>query len=71
MLRKVKANIPTRHAASRQFARKIARQFLGRPDRDDPQLEVIEPPMEYLQEDLVPFETSFPSEFLIMLRNIR
>ncbi|RXG56385.1 Neuropathy target esterase sws [Armadillidium vulgare] len=71
MLRKVKANIPTRPVPSRQLARKLARQFLGKSDRDDPQLKVIEPPMEYMQEDLMPFETSFPSEFLIMLRNIR
>ncbi|XP_045105769.1 neuropathy target esterase sws-like isoform X1 [Portunus trituberculatus] len=71
MLRKVKANIPTRPAASRLLAKRLARQLLGRSDRDSPQLEVIEPPMEYMQEDLTHLDPNVPTEFVFMLRNIR
>nr|XP_027217854.1 patatin-like phospholipase domain-containing protein 7 isoform X1 [Penaeus vannamei] len=68
---KVKANIPTRPVSSRYLARRFARQFLGRGERDSPQLEVIEPPAEYLQEDLIHFDPSVPAEFVFMLKNIR
>ncbi|XP_045626226.1 neuropathy target esterase sws isoform X2 [Procambarus clarkii] len=71
MLRKVKANIPTRPVASRLLAKRLARKLLGRTDRDSPQLEVIEPPAEYLQEDLIHFDPSVPAEFIFMLKNIR
>ncbi|XP_042227103.1 patatin-like phospholipase domain-containing protein 6 isoform X2 [Homarus americanus] len=71
MLRKVKANIPTRPVASRLLAKRLARKLLGRNDRDSPQLEVIEPPAEYLQEDLIHFDPGVPAEFIFMLRNIR
>lgn len=67
----VKANIPTRPAASRLLAKRLARQLLGRTDRDSPQLEVIEPPMEYMQEDLTHLDPNVPTEFVFMLRNIR
>ncbi|CAL4140969.1 unnamed protein product, partial [Meganyctiphanes norvegica] len=68
---KVKANIPTHPDASRKLAKRLARQFLGRPDRESPQLEVIEPPAEYMQEDLISFDSAVPAEFVFMLRNIR
>ncbi|XP_076050724.1 patatin like phospholipase domain containing sws isoform X1 [Oratosquilla oratoria] len=71
MLRKVKANMPSRPVPSRQLARRLARQFLGRSERDSPQLEVFEPPPEYLQEDLTHIDSNVPPEFLFMLRNIR
>lgn len=67
----VKANIPTRPAASRLLAKRLARQLLGRTDRDSPQLEVIEPPVEYMQEDLTHLDPNVPTEFVFMLRNIR
>ena len=71
MVLQVKANIPTRPVPSRQLARRLARQFLGRNDRETPQLEVVEPPAEYMQEDITSFDSNVPTEFLIMLRNIR
>ncbi|XP_068209771.1 neuropathy target esterase sws isoform X2 [Palaemon carinicauda] len=71
MLRKVKANIPTRPLPSRLLARRLARQFLGKNERESPQLEVIEPAAEYLQEDLIHLDPGVPAEFVFMLRNIR
>ncbi|XP_071517235.1 neuropathy target esterase sws isoform X2 [Panulirus ornatus] len=71
MLRKVKANIPTRPVASRLLAKRIARKLLGRNDRESPQLEVIEPPVEYMQEDLIHVDPAVPADFVYMLRNIR
>ena len=67
----VKANIPIRPLPSRLLARRLARQFLGRSDRESPQLEVIEPAAEYLQEDLIHLDPGVPAEFVFMLRNIR
>ena len=60
-----------RQGPPRQLARRLARKFLGRADKDNPQLTVIEPPVEYMQEDLFPLDSSVPSEFLIMLKNLR
>ncbi|XP_064123033.1 neuropathy target esterase sws-like isoform X3 [Macrobrachium nipponense] len=71
MLRKVKANMPTRPLPSRLLARRLARQFLGKNERETPQLEVIEPAAEYLQEDLIHLDPGVPVEFVFMLRNIR
>lgn len=63
--------MPTRPVASRLLAKRIARKLLGRSDRESPQLEVIEPPAEYMQEDLIHVDPAVPADFVYMLRNIR
>uniref|UniRef100_A0A6A7FP55 Neuropathy target esterase sws n=2 Tax=Hirondellea gigas TaxID=1518452 RepID=A0A6A7FP55_9CRUS len=69
MLRKVKANIPG-HDGGR--ARRLARRLLlGKADRDLQLLQVVEPPPEYLQEDVKFRQSHLPHEFVYMLRNIR
>ncbi|KAF2359787.1 Cyclic nucleotide-binding domain [Trinorchestia longiramus] len=69
MLRKVKANIPGNDGGR---ARRLARRLLlGKGERDPQQLQVVEPPPEYLQEDLRFRHAHLPHEFVYMLRNIR
>ena len=51
--------------------RKLARRLLGKGDRDMQLLQVVEPPPEYLQEDVRIRHPQLPHEFMNMLKNIK
>ena len=61
----------TLHGGASVRAKRLARRFLGKGDRDLQQLQVVEPPPEYLMEDIRIRHSDLPHEFMSMLKNIK
>ena len=55
----------------RKLVMKLARRLLARKDQLPQQLKVVEPPVEYLQEDLSDVDQRLPPEVVYMLENMR